>query len=417
MGADRGRGRVQHVDLVALDNRPPAVLIRKVGDAFVNDPGRPVTQRRVDDVAVPGHPADIRSAPVNRVGLDVEDVVVGRRSADQVPGRRVDDTLRFRGGPTRVEQVKQVLRVHLLARTGLRIGTRVFGQVLPPDIASVLHRRVARRATQHHRLLDRGSLVERGIRVLLQRHRVALAQALVLGDQQLALHVIEPARQGVGAETAEDDRVGGTQPGAGEHCHRQLGHHAHVDSDRGTLLDSELLQRVGKANDLGLQVLEGDGALLINRFAFPVIGDLIAASGLDVAVDAVVAHVQLAAEEPLGIGQLPFEDSVEGLEPGDPLLRLFSPEVLERLVVDVGLGVRILRKLGGRRVASLFQLHRLDGMRAGLDRHRLIQPPSKEWRTLVPTQITAPPAGTLTRAGPEIGRRIIDTALFASAKW
>src|SRR5207248_9866552 len=110
--------------------------------------------------------------------------------------------------------------------------------------------------------------------------------------------------------------------------------------------------------------------------------DLVAPAGLDMPVDAVVTDVQLAAEEPLGVGELPLEDGVERLEPGDALRGLLFPEILQGLAVDIRPGVGIPRKLGGRRVAALLQLHRLDGMRAGLDRHRLIQPPSRELQPL-----------------------------------
>ena len=57
-----------------------------------------VAERAVDDVAVAGHPADVGGAPVDvGVGLQVEDVVVRRRDADEVAGGRVRDPLRLRG--------------------------------------------------------------------------------------------------------------------------------------------------------------------------------------------------------------------------------------------------------------------------------------------------------------------------------
>src|SRR2546423_9898518 len=120
--------------------------------------------------------------------------------------------------------------------------------------------------------------------------------------------------------------MGRTQPCAAEHGDRQLRPHSHVDTCRRSFLDPDLLQCVGKANDLRLQVLEGDGALLINWLPFPVVGDLVASAGLNVTVDAVVTNVQLSAEEPLGIGKLPFEDLLEGLDPRDALLPLLPPK-------------------------------------------------------------------------------------------
>src|SRR5207253_9408642 len=107
--ADGGRSGVEDVGLVALDDLPPAVLVRKVGGAFVDDPGGAVGQRAEDDVAVSGDPADVGGAPVNRVGLDVEDVVVGGGDTDQITACRVDDALGLGRGAARVEQVQQVL--------------------------------------------------------------------------------------------------------------------------------------------------------------------------------------------------------------------------------------------------------------------------------------------------------------------
>ena len=76
--ADRRRRRVQDRDLVALDDVPPAVLVREVGRSLVQDARGAVAERPVDDVAVPRHPADVGGAPVDvLLGLQVEDVVVG----------------------------------------------------------------------------------------------------------------------------------------------------------------------------------------------------------------------------------------------------------------------------------------------------------------------------------------------------
>ena len=82
------------------------------------------------------------------------------------------------------------------------------------------------------------------------------------------------------------------------------------------------------------------------------VGDLPAEAALDVPVDAVVGHVQLAADEPLGERQLPFEGRLERLGPADPLAGQARPEALEvllGLVVDrrvgqVGLCCELLRR-------------------------------------------------------------------------
>ena len=101
----------------------------------------------------------------------------------------------------------------------------------------------------------------------------------------------------VGREAAEDDGVRRAEPRAREHRHRQLRDHAHVDRDRRSLLHAELLERVGEADDVALEVRVRDRARLAFRLAFPVVGDLLSRAGLDVPVDAVEADVQRAAED------------------------------------------------------------------------------------------------------------------------
>ena len=74
-GADRRRRRVEDRHLVPLDQRPEAILLGEVGRALVHHAGRAVRQRTVDDVAVPGDPADVGRAPVDVVLVQIEDVL------------------------------------------------------------------------------------------------------------------------------------------------------------------------------------------------------------------------------------------------------------------------------------------------------------------------------------------------------
>jgi hypothetical protein len=95
--------------------------------------------------------------------------------------------------------------------------------------------------------------------------------------------------QRLGGEAAEDHRVRGADPGAGEHRDDGLGDHRQVDRDRVALADAELGQGVGGLADLTLQVGIGDGAG-VARLALEVDRDLVAVAGLDVPVDAVVCR-------------------------------------------------------------------------------------------------------------------------------
>ena len=92
---------------------------------------------------------------------------------------------------------------------------------------------------------------------------------------------------------------------------------------------------VREADHLALEVGEGDRPPVALGLALPVVGDLVAVARLDVAVDAVVADVQLAAQIPLRVRRLPLVELREGLEPGDALAPLGLPELVEVAVVDV----------------------------------------------------------------------------------
>ena len=262
--------------------------------------------------------------------------------------------------PRRVQQIEQILRVHRLAWTRRRVFALLGDELVPPGIAPGLHRDVVARPAQHDRLLHPGRLGQRLVRVSLQRHRRALAPSLILGDQKLAAHVVQPPRKRVRREAAEHDRVRSAQACTGEHRHRDLGDHPHVDPDRRPLGHAELLQGVREPDHVFLQVGVRDRPPLVLGLALPVVGDLVPKAGLHMAIHAVEADVQLPTEVPLRVRRLPLVQLAERLEPAHPLAALRLPELLEAPLVDLRLGVRLGSELLRRRVAPLLEKHRLD---------------------------------------------------------
>ncbi len=259
----------------------------------------------------------------------------------------------------RVEQVEEVFGLHRLARTRLGIRGLALDDVVPPVVSAVLHLHVAAGPAQDDAVLDGGRVLERRVGVLFQRHRRPAAPGFVLGNQHLAPHVLEPPAERVGGEAAEDDRMRGTEARAGEHRDRELGDHPHVDPDRRSLPHAERLQAVREADDFGLEIGEGELAPVVLRLALPEVRDLVAVPRLDVAIDAVEADVELAAQVPLGGRRLPLEQRAPRLEPGHPR-SLLRPELLEIELVQVRLSVRLSGEVGRRRVAPHLLEHRLD---------------------------------------------------------
>ena len=231
---------------------------------------------------------------------------------------------------------------------------------MQPAVAPLLHRDVVAGALDDQAGADPGGGGHGLVGRSLERDGRAAPPGLVLGDQHLAAHVVRAIGERVGGEAAEDDRVRSAEPRAGEHRDRELGDHAHVDRDLRPLADAELLEHVRHPDDLGQQLGVGERSALPLRLTLPVVGDPVAETRLDVAVDAVVGDVQLPAEVPLRVGKLPLVQLRERLEPADALTALALPELLELALVDVRARDGQRGELGRRRVAAVLDEDRLD---------------------------------------------------------
>ena len=111
----------------------------------------------------------------------------------------------------------------------------------------------------------------------------------------LRLGVVDPGRQLVRGKAAKHDRMDGADAGAGEHRHRRLGHHRHVDQHPVALADAEPGKNAGEPRHLVAQFavgemrgLAGDRAVLDQRYA-------LATPGVDMPVERVPAGVEPAA--------------------------------------------------------------------------------------------------------------------------
>src|SRR5690606_4569251 len=85
----RGRSCIEDIDLMAVDHVPEAVRARVVRGPFVHEHGGTKGKRPIDDVAVPGHPADVGGAPINIIILDIEDDLGGICHLCQVSAGRM----------------------------------------------------------------------------------------------------------------------------------------------------------------------------------------------------------------------------------------------------------------------------------------------------------------------------------------
>ena len=129
----------------------------------------------------------------------------------------------------------------------------------------------------------------------------------------------------------------GADAGTGEHGDDRLGDHGQVKGDTVAGDDAHVFKDVRQAAHVEMKLLVGDRAH-VARFAFEDQRRLVFTGGAEVAVEAVLGDVQLAAGEPLRVGCVPLEDLLERLAPYEQLFGLALPEFfwgVDRFVIQL----------------------------------------------------------------------------------
>ena len=145
----------------------------------------------------------------------------------------------------------------------------------------------------------------------------------------------------------------GADTGTGLHGNNAFNRHRQIDDDAVTLLDALGLQRVGELGNLGQQLLVGDvgdGAVI----GFQDDGNLVAKTGFDIAVKAVVGDVQRTVGKPLEERRRRIVKRLrERLLPGNVLTSQTGPVTV---VVFVGFRTQCLVSVhaGNRRLLDEF---------------------------------------------------------------
>ena len=167
----------------------------------------------------------------------------------------------------------------------------------------------------------------------------------ICGDDQLGLGIVDAAAQRLGAEARENHRMRCADASTGEHRDDRFRNHRQVDRDAIPCADAELGKAVSCLGHFALQIAIRQVAA-IARFAFEPNGHLIAVAVLDMPVDAVIGHIELATHEPTREG---------GIRPVQHLREVGLPRQCSGLVSPegepIGRGLGEQRRLGycGRR--------------------------------------------------------------------
>ena len=257
-GAERRRGGEQALDAVLGDHPPEGPGVgRSHGLPLVHHGRGAHEQRRVHDVGVPDHPADVRGGPPDVARADVVDVGHRPGQRHRVAAVVAHDALRT---PRRTRGVEDVERVGGI--DGHRVDGGAAGhRVGPGHVPAVDEVGLDLRPLQDDRVVD-------GVLGELER----LVEKRLVGDGARGLDtaggrddhprgsVVDAHGELLRREPAEHHRVHGTEPGAGEHRYGGLGHHGHVDDDPVARLDAEGSQGPGEPGHLVGELGVGVGA-------------------------------------------------------------------------------------------------------------------------------------------------------------
>ena len=126
-----GRG-VEDVDLVLLHDLPETVGLGIVGNPLEHQAGGPCGQRTVNDVAVPGDPADIGGAPEDILIPVIKDPLEGGHDKEEVSRLGVENPFGFPGGTGGIKHEEGIFRIHDLGRA-FRFDVRGGHFFMPPD--------------------------------------------------------------------------------------------------------------------------------------------------------------------------------------------------------------------------------------------------------------------------------------------
>ncbi len=191
-------------------------------------------------------------------------------------------------------------------------------------------------SVQHHRVPETeifGQPRQRLVDHLLELHWLAAAGAARLADDHLGAAQFDAVSDGAGREAGEDDHMDGADSGAGQHGADGFDTHRHIDGHPVALLHTDAPQGCGIFFHQVEQLDIGDGpdlariAVLVDEDGFG------APAHPDLVVQAVVADVSSAAQEPFEGRVIVLEDFVPLPEPVDVMDGLIGRVLPETFVV------------------------------------------------------------------------------------
>ncbi len=226
------------------------------------------------------------------------------------------------------------------------MNQRVVAHLRPVAVAAFDQRRLRLRPLQDETSL--GLVLGERDRLVKQRlvmHDAAGLEPAAGGENDFWRGVVDPRRQFARGEAAEHHRMNGADARAGEHRDRRLRHHRHIKNDAVALADAEIAQHAAEHLCLGQEAMIGDGPLHAGERRIVDDRGLLAAPGIDMAVDGVEAGVADPVRKPAAVDAgLRVEHRLRFLKPVDVGGR-FAPKA-KRIALPARIDFMIAARTG-----------------------------------------------------------------------
>ena len=278
---------------------PPDTCIRPDRQALIQNGGHARDQRRVNNVRMPHHPADVRGGKHGFARVATVDMFHRRRQRHGIAAGVALHTLRAARGAGGIQNIGRLARFeprHRRVDFGVRLAQRGIVKITPRNWcvflvdATVNHDQIARRMfRQAHRLVHQRFIVD----------GAPATHAGIGGDHQRGLGIVDTRGKTRCGKAAKYHGVYGAHARAGQHGEHRFGDHRHVNQHAVALAHTQRVQHACRAIHFLVKLAVGVGFFdagfgrnVDQRF-------LIAARG-EMTINRVVTQVGFATHEPSG---------------------------------------------------------------------------------------------------------------------
>ena len=248
---NRGRRRVKmrHAILLHHFPEPPGIRIRR--RPLKNNPRRPIYQRSIQNITVPGNPPSIRRTPIHIILPHLKHIAKRVTRVHHIPATRMQHPLRLARRPRRIQNKQRIFGIHLHRLVLLR---RIPDQHMPPLIPPLDPRDLPVRSLTHNHTMHRRAILQRLIRNILQWHMLIPTPQAIIRNQHFRITILNPLRQRLRRKSGKHNRMHRPHPCTRQRRNHQLRRHRHIDTNPIPLLDPLVLQHIRKPAHILMQL-------------------------------------------------------------------------------------------------------------------------------------------------------------------